>query len=91
MKDPECRRSGAALPATGRTAPLTPHGRATPAGPLVGAFHGPVSSIREAQLLLRVETRAGRGAGKPKAKQMEDTADRWAFLVKALHMEAPAR
>ena len=34
--------------------------------------------------LIRVETRAGHGAGKPTAKQIEEAADRWAFLVRTL-------
>jgi prolyl oligopeptidase len=38
-------------------------------------------------VLLRVETRAGHGAGKPVWMQIEDFADQWAFLVKALHMQ----
>lgn len=37
-------------------------------------------------VLLRVETRAGHGAGKPTWMQIEDWADQWAFLVKALGM-----
>jgi prolyl oligopeptidase len=36
--------------------------------------------------LIRVETRAGHGAGKPTAKIIEEAADRWAFLVRALGM-----
>lgn len=39
-----------------------------------------------APVLIRVETRAGHGAGKPTAMQIEEAADRWAFLVKALGM-----
>ncbi|CAN5694413.1 prolyl oligopeptidase family serine peptidase [soil metagenome] len=35
-------------------------------------------------VLIRIETRAGHGAGKPTAKQIEEAADRWAFLVRAL-------
>ena len=38
-------------------------------------------------VLLRVETRAGHGAGKPVWMQIEDFADQWAFLVKTLRME----
>jgi prolyl oligopeptidase len=40
-----------------------------------------------APILIRIETKAGHGAGKPTAKIIEETADRWAFLEKALHME----
>jgi prolyl oligopeptidase len=34
-------------------------------------------------ILLRVETRAGHGAGKPTAKQIEETADIYAFILDA--------
>ncbi len=34
--------------------------------------------------LIRIETKAGHGAGKPTSKQIEESADRWAFLVKNL-------
>ncbi|AMN45854.1 prolyl endopeptidase [Steroidobacter denitrificans] len=37
-------------------------------------------------ILLRVETRAGHGTGKPVWMQIEDYADQWAFLVKSLEM-----
>jgi len=39
--------------------------------------------------LIRIETKAGHGAGKPTTKVIEETADCWAFLVKALNMKAP--
>jgi prolyl oligopeptidase len=42
-------------------------------------------------VLARIETRAGHGAGKPTAKQIEEVADQWAFLVKNLHMSLPER
>ncbi len=38
-------------------------------------------------ILLRVETRAGHGAGKPRWMIIEDLADKWAFLAKHLGME----
>lgn len=38
----------------------------------------------DAPVLIRIETRAGHGAGKPTAKQIEEVADEWAFLVKSL-------
>ncbi len=34
--------------------------------------------------LIRIETRAGHGAGKPTAKIIEEAADRLAFLVRTL-------
>ena len=35
-------------------------------------------------VLIRIETKAGHGAGKPTAKLIEESADMWAFLVKVL-------
>ena len=43
--------------------------------------------VGESPVLIRVETRAGHGAGKPTAKLIEETADLWAFLVKNLGMK----
>ena len=40
-----------------------------------------------APVLIRIETKAGHGAGKPTAKVIEEIADRWAFLVKTLEMK----
>jgi len=37
-----------------------------------------------APILLRVDTKAGHGAGKPTAKRIDEAADVWAFLVRAL-------
>ncbi len=36
--------------------------------------------------LIRIETKAGHGGGKPMSKVIEETADRWAFLVEVLGM-----
>jgi prolyl oligopeptidase len=44
----------------------------------------------DAPVLIRIETRAGHGAGKPTSKVIEETADRYAFLVKNLRMVVPA-
>jgi len=40
-----------------------------------------------APVLIRIETKAGHGAGKPTSKIIEEIADRWAFLVKTLGMK----
>ena len=40
-------------------------------------------------MLIRVETRAGHGAGKPTSKIIEEHADEYAFLVKTLGMAVP--
>ena len=37
-----------------------------------------------APVLIRIETKAGHGAGKPTSKAIEEVADQWAFLVKTL-------
>ena len=42
-----------------------------------------------APVLIRIETRAGHGAGKPTSKIIEETTDQWAFLVKSLGMKLP--
>lgn len=39
-----------------------------------------------APVLIRIETKAGHGAGKPTTKTIEEIADRWAFLVSTLDM-----
>ncbi len=49
------------------------------------------AALQEAQggrapTLIRIETKAGHGAGKPTAKRIEEQADEWAFLVDILGM-----
>lgn len=41
----------------------------------------------EKPVLIRIETKAGHGAGKPTAKVIEEAADRWAFLADQLGMK----
>jgi prolyl oligopeptidase len=41
----------------------------------------------DAPVLIRIETKAGHGAGKPTAKRIEEAADQWAFLVENLGMD----
>jgi prolyl oligopeptidase len=41
-------------------------------------------------VLIRIETKAGHGAGKPTAKLIEEAADRWAFLVAVLGLKVPS-
>ncbi len=43
----------------------------------------------EAPILIRVETRAGHGAGKPVAKVIEEDADIFSFLFQAIRMDEP--
>ena len=40
----------------------------------------------EAPTLIRIETRAGHGAGKPTTMRIEESADKLAFLCRELHM-----
>jgi prolyl oligopeptidase len=43
-----------------------------------------------APVLIRIETKAGHGAGKPTSKVIDEAADRWAFLVHELGMKLNA-
>jgi prolyl oligopeptidase len=43
----------------------------------------------DAPILIRIETNAGHGAGKPTAKIIEEATDKWAFLLEVL--DVPAR
>jgi prolyl oligopeptidase len=54
------------------------------AATLQGAQGGP------APILIRVETRAGHGAGRPTSKIIEESADGLAFLVDQLGIRLPA-
>ena len=50
--------------------------------------------LQEAQagsnpVLIRIETKAGHGAGKPTEKIIEEVADQWAFLAKHLGLNEP--
>lgn len=40
-----------------------------------------------APILIRIETKAGHGAGKPTTKVIDEIGDRWAFLTKVLQMD----
>ncbi|MBA5638770.1 S9 family peptidase [Duganella sp. LX20W] len=44
-----------------------------------------------APILIRIDTKAGHGAGKPTAKQIDEVTDRWGFLTRALKMEQPTQ
>jgi prolyl oligopeptidase len=43
----------------------------------------------DAPILIRIETRAGHGAGVPTDKVIEQYADSWSFLVRHLDMQLP--
>jgi prolyl oligopeptidase len=44
----------------------------------------------EAPVLIRIDTKAGHGAGKPTMKRIEEAADKWAFLMRTLGVNPPA-
>jgi len=44
----------------------------------------------QAPVLIRIDTKAGHGAGKPVAKQIDEWTDLWGFLVHELGVELPA-
>jgi prolyl oligopeptidase len=44
-----------------------------------------------APVLIRIETKAGHGAGKPISKQIEEAADSWAFAAHNLNMDVELR
>ena len=46
------------------------------------------AQVGSAPVLIRIETKAGHGAGKPTSKTIEEIADRWAFLVKTLEIKS---
>jgi prolyl oligopeptidase len=39
-----------------------------------------------APILIRIDVKAGHGAGKPTSKLIDEATDRWAFLVRELGM-----
>ncbi|MYM39544.1 prolyl oligopeptidase family serine peptidase [Duganella qianjiadongensis] len=41
-----------------------------------------------APILIRIDSKAGHGAGKPTSKQIDEVTDRWGFLSRALQMDA---
>ena len=41
-----------------------------------------------APVLVRIDTKAGHGAGRSTAQAIDDVTDEWAFLVKNLKMKA---
>ena len=53
------------------------------AAALQAAHSGP------APVLIRIETKAGHGAGKPTTKMIDEISDRWAFLIRVLDMDIP--
>ncbi|MDQ3012588.1 MAG: prolyl oligopeptidase family serine peptidase, partial [Acidobacteriota bacterium] len=48
---------------------------------------GQAGQAGNAPTLIRIETKAGHGAGKPTAKVIEEISDRWGFLVRVLKIK----
>jgi prolyl oligopeptidase len=48
------------------------------------------ASSSDAPVLLRVETSAGHGQGKPRGKQLEEATDTWSFLFWQLGIDPPS-
>ncbi|RZA34970.1 MAG: S9 family peptidase [Lysobacteraceae bacterium] len=64
--------------------------RVVPAHSFKYAAAAQAAQAGAAPVLIRIETKAGHGAGKPTTKQIEEVADRWGFLARELKMgEAP--
>ena len=79
-------KSGVAYPATLITT-ADHDDRVVPAHSFKFAAALQAAHAGDAPVLIRIETKAGHGAGKPIAKVIEEVADKWAFLVETLDME----
>ncbi|MCA1246638.1 prolyl oligopeptidase family protein [Massilia sp. MS-15] len=60
--------------------------RVVPAHSFKYAAAAQAAQAGSAPILIRIETKAGHGAGKPTTKQIEEVADRWGFLARELKM-----
>ncbi|MFC0134034.1 prolyl oligopeptidase family serine peptidase [Massilia eurypsychrophila] len=65
--------------------------RVVPAHSFKFAAAAQAAQAGPAPILIRIDVKAGHGAGKPTAKQIEEVADRWGFLSRALQMDTPAK
>ncbi len=54
-----------------------------------GATLQSVSKPGPNPILIRIETKAGHGGGKPTSKVIAEAADIYTFLFKTFHMESP--
>ncbi len=61
--------------------------RVVPAHSFKFAAAAQASQAGAAPILIRIDSKSGHGAGKPTSKQIEEVADRWGFLSRALLME----
>jgi prolyl oligopeptidase len=65
--------------------------RVVPAHSFKYAAAAQAAQAGSAPVIIRIDTKAGHGAGKPTAKVIEETADRWGFLSHALRMNEPVK
>jgi prolyl oligopeptidase len=65
--------------------------RVVPAHSFKYAAAAQAAQAGSAPVIIRIDTKAGHGAGKPTAKQIEEVADRWGFLSRALRMNEPVK
>lgn len=64
--------------------------RVVPAHSFKFAAAAQAAQAGAAPVLIRIETKAGHGAGKPTTKQIEEVADRWGFLARELKVGGAA-
>jgi prolyl oligopeptidase len=64
--------------------------RVVPAHSFKFAAAAQAAQAGAAPILIRIDSKAGHGAGKPTTKQIEEVADRWGFLTRALDMHPAA-
>ena len=79
-------KAGTAYPATLITT-ADHDDRVVPAHSFKFAAALQAAHVGDAPVLIRIETKAGHGAGKPTAKIIEEAADKWAFLMRVLGIE----
>ena len=78
-------KAGACLPATMVTT-ADHDDRVVPAHSFKFAAAAQAAQGSNNPVIIRIDTKAGHGAGKPTDKQIEEVADRWGFLTRALKM-----
>ena len=61
--------------------------RVVPAHSFKFAATAQVAQAGRNPVIIRIDTKAGHGVGKPTSKQIEEVADRWGFLTKALNVD----
>jgi prolyl oligopeptidase len=83
-------KAGACYPATMITT-ADHDDRVVPAHSFKFAAAAQAAQPGGAPIIIRIDTKAGHGAGKPTTKQIEEVADRWGFLTRALQMDVPAK